>query len=867
MTPRRVKAEATVRARSPRARSSRTTGGVGWGAALAAATATGVGVFLSYPNFLGIHVWPLQWVALIPTLWAQQGRSPRSIFWLWCWAGFVTNTGGFYWLDYLLQEFGHLPLIASIPVTGILTAYQGVVFGIAGVVADWFVRRAGVALWMALPLGFVVAETFVPLIFPWYMANGQYPFTWISQMLDVTGVSGLTFFIVWTNACLFVAARQWRAAQKRARGLLLALAASWAIALGYGAVRTAYVDAAMDSAPKIRVGMVEANVGIWEKEAKSLPRDLRAPTLLYNLVKHQRLSAQAVAQGAEFLVWPESSYIPLGEVAIKRSDLFGVAVAESGGLLEWRNREWSAPAGELEPGVRGKAFRAAYVREERDIWVVGDGGVVLRWNGRVWKAAGLDSPVGLTAVGGDPRSPRTWVGGEDGTLYVWDGQRWGLEARLAGGAVVALGWDPRTRAPWALTADGRPHAGSSQGTWGDAPGAPAGRWRALGFALDGFGVMVGDAGQVAMRAGGGWQISRIDGAGELRGVAIIGPDDVWVGGEAGLFTFDGRAWKREEQPLGKGIRGVAATEDGRVAVVGADGRLASREHGASWEVAKAPDMGPLRAIVGVGFVEEVAIPSDVAWFYRSRRPLPSGADARAVYEEERAVPWRERTALQRGFAAPVIFGAVLFEEPALGSGRRVYNSALLIDERGRVLGRYDKNYLLTFGEYIPFGDTFPILYEWIPEASHFTAGTTVEAFDWAAHRLGVMVCYEDILPRFTGRLADKGTHALINITNDAWFGKTAEPYLHLALALARTIENRQWMVRSTNTGVSAFVDANGRLVAQTSLDGEEFLVADVPLLDLASPYKTLGELFTLLVLASALALAAKGLRGSVFKRR
>ena len=140
--------------------------------------------------------------------------------------------------------------------------------------------------------------------------------------------------------------------------------------------------------------------------------------------------------------------------------------------------------------------------------------------------------------------------------------------------------------------------------------------------------------------------------------------------------------------------------------------------------------------------------------------------------------------------------------------------------------RYDKQYLLTFGEYLPFGDTFPILYKWSPNSGHFSPGHVARPAParrrGATHPVTVLICYEDILPRFTN---DAVRHAdpelLVNMTNDAWFGDTAEPWEHLALAQLRAVEHRRYLVRGTNSGVSAVVDPVGRVVAHSGTFRQE----------------------------------------------
>ncbi len=228
----------------------------------------------------------------------------------------------------------------------------------------------------------------------------------------------------------------------------------------------------------------------------------------------------------------------------------------------------------------------------------------------------------------------------------------------------------------------------------------------------------------------------------------------------------------------------------------------------------------------------------------------------------------DHAAPMRGFRTPLLLGVVTTEpEPNPVSDsprwqRRMMNSALLLDSEGRVDSRvYHKNYLLIFGEYIPFGRMFPWIYDLIPEANSFIPGDDVTVFELAlpaapalrpantSLRAGVMICYEAIIPRWTRKLVGKrDPNVLINITNDAWFGKKGEPWLHMVLTTFRAIENRRALVRSTNTGISVFVDAAGRLVSRTSVDHPEVLMAQVPLLELPTLYRLIGDLIGWLAL-------------------
>jgi len=135
-------------------------------------------------------------------------------------------------------------------------------------------------------------------------------------------------------------------------------------------------------------------------------------------------------------------------------------------------------------------------------------------------------------------------------------------------------------------------------------------------------------------------------------------------------------------------------------------------------------------------------------------------------------------------------------------------------------------------------------------------------------RLGPLICYEDILAGFTRKAAALGPNLFVNITNDAWFGKTAEPYQHLALAVFRSVEHRLEMVRAVNTGVSAHVDAAGRVrLAGPAVDPDSqpppqptALLADAALMERGGLYAHVGDLFAWLCLATLIGLGIYGRR-------
>jgi apolipoprotein N-acyltransferase len=502
------------------------------------AAASGCLVFLSVATF---DIWPLAWIALVPLLFVVLGeRTERPALYGWLF-GFVTNIGGFYWISPFLRRFGHLPLWLALPLCLLLSAYQGLTFALFAWTLRRLRERIDLGVTFLAPVVFVACELVVPYIFPWYMAISQAWVPAVIQVADLTGPLGVTFLIVLVNGALYDLVRAWRKKEKLPRRRLGAALAVMALALGYGQLRIHQVKARRAAAPKLKVGVVQANIGIHEKWRANLAQS--------QLRLHQQLSAELGRRGAELIVWPESSY------------------------------------------------------------------------------------------------------------------------------------------PY-------------------------------------------------------------------------------------LFR---------------------------------------RDMSADW-----PPGHPSRARVG--------------------------------------------------FDQPLLLGSL-----TLGpESRYPFNSALLLDKEGLVRGRFDKNILMVFGEYIPYYEQLRFLRKWIPEMSNWSRGTDVEVFPLelpggGVANVGPMICYEDIFPSFTRRLAAKEPNLLVNITNDAWFGRTSEPYEHFALAVFRAVELRLDLVRAVNTGVSGFVDATGRVYQMgPSVDPGETpnappvtLLDEVAILPVSTIYATLGEWFGGLCLILTLLFAAR----------
>jgi apolipoprotein N-acyltransferase len=179
---------------------------------------------------------------------------------------------------------------------------------------------------------------------------------------------------------------------------------------------------------------------------------------------------------------------------------------------------------------------------------------------------------------------------------------------------------------------------------------------------------------------------------------------------------------------------------------------------------------------------------------------------------------------------PMQTGAsLLFGSPAYlrdPGGLRYLNSAFLLSPSAQLLGRSDKIHLVPFGEYVPFGKILPFVNKLVAGIGDFTPGQ-INPLPLQGQHVGVLICYEVIFPELAREYVRQGSGLLVNITNDAWFGKSSAPWQHLAMARFRAIENRVWLARAANTGISAFIAPSGRILQQTGLFEEGFLAGEV----------------------------------------
>jgi len=161
--------------------------------------------------------------------------------------------------------------------------------------------------------------------------------------------------------------------------------------------------------------------------------------------------------------------------------------------------------------------------------------------------------------------------------------------------------------------------------------------------------------------------------------------------------------------------------------------------------------------------------------------------------------------------APVIAGTTSLDQNGLHAD--MYNSALFVGLDGTVEARYDKIHLVPWGEYIPYKRFFSFAKNLTQAAGDMTHGWRRIVFSSDGHTFGVFICYEEIFGDEIRLFVKQGAQVLVNISNDGWYGDTCAPWQTLNMSRMRAVENRRWLLRDTNTGVTTIIDPYGRLTA------------------------------------------------------
>ncbi len=220
-----------------------------------------------------------------------------------------------------------------------------------------------------------------------------------------------------------------------------------------------------------------------------------------------------------------------------------------------------------------------------------------------------------------------------------------------------------------------------------------------------------------------------------------------------------------------------------------------------------------------------------------------------IFEQERFYQQQLIDLIDRQ-QVPLLFGSPALRVDQNGK-RYLLNSAYLLAPQQRLLGRYDKQHLVPFGEYIPLKSSLLFFLEkLVVGIGDFESGKDATILNLPlsptrpAVQLGVVICYEVIFPDLVRKFAEKGLDFMVTITNDAWFGDSAAPYQHFGMVVLRAVENRVAIARSANTGISGFIDPYGRIRNSTPIFKEAGIQGTIPLSKARSFYSQYGDVFS-----------------------
>jgi len=228
--------------------------------------------------------------------------------------------------------------------------------------------------------------------------------------------------------------------------------------------------------------------------------------------------------------------------------------------------------------------------------------------------------------------------------------------------------------------------------------------------------------------------------------------------------------------------------------------------------------------------------------------------------------------------APILVGSPRYDEA--DNSESYYNSAFLVLSDGTIGGHYDKIHLVPFGEYVPFKNLLSFIHRFAPRPiGDCVAGKDFTVFRFSLKRaardadynwkllkkvnFSCLICFEDVFPDLARKFVKKNADFLVNITNDAWFGKTSAAYQHAQASIFRAVENRTNVLRAANTGLSCFIDQKGRITGRVARNGRDlfvdgFGIQEIVLSRARTFYTKYGDLFAYMcVFLTLLNLAAR----------
>jgi len=293
-----------------------------------------------------------------------------------------------------------------------------------------------------------------------------------------------------------------------------------------------------------------------------------------------------------------------------------------------------------------------------------------------------------------------------------------------------------------------------------------------------------------------------------------------------------------------------------------------------------PEGANLRVAVVQG-----SVPQDVKWDRRFREEtfrtheeltrLAAGggvdlvvwSESATAFVYQREPDYQQRlAALVRESGTPLLFGSPAFETKGGKSSLR--NRAYLLGPDGQVAGWQDKQQLVPFGEFVPFKHLLFFAKPLVQAVGNFEPGERPEVLSIPGGRFGTLVCYEVIFPNLVRRFAVAGAELLVNITNDAWYERSAASSQQFASLVFRAVENRRPIARSANTGISGFVDTHGRIISGSELFVRGQYRATLALSNRVTLYTAWGDWLprACVLIAIALLLMARFAPGRLLRR-
>jgi len=238
----------------------------------------------------------------------------------------------------------------------------------------------------------------------------------------------------------------------------------------------------------------------------------------------------------------------------------------------------------------------------------------------------------------------------------------------------------------------------------------------------------------------------------------------------------------------------------------------------------------------------------VSTYYR--KTLEAGKGANLVIWPETAMPFifNDEIYVNKTLKelASILKTDLLFGTVTRDNKGRFYNTAYIYNEAGELAGNYNKVHLVPFGEFTPLIQYFPFLAGLTAAGGNFSSGKAHRPIETKTGRIGILICYEGTFPHITNDTVNNGAQVLVNMTNDAWFGKTSAPYQHLAFYVFRAIETDRYVLRAANTGISAIIDPRGRVKQKTNIFTEDAIRGNFSLRNGQTFYVKYGDYFVLI---------------------